>query len=80
MDAWTLPLIIPPGRTDNLITLLGLKEFRLFITLNSASLKKEVIVKRFTCSAIVVCFYDLKERLDPEMAITSHVASELTSE
>lgn len=50
------------------------------LTLNGALIKKDVIVKRLTDSAFVIYFYELKEYLDPEMTITSHMASELTSE
>lgn len=44
------------------------------MTLNGVALQKEVIVKRFTGSTIVVCFWDLKEHLDMKTAITSRAA------
>lgn len=60
MDAWTLPFIIPPGRTVTLTTLLELKELRPFLTLIGTSLKKEVIVNKVTGSAIVVSWGALR--------------------
>lgn len=48
MDAWTLSLIDTPGSTATLTTLFDWKKCTPFLTLNGASLKKEVIMKRFT--------------------------------
>ena len=45
---------MPPGRTLTLITISELKAKSPFLTLSGSFLKKDVIVKRFTGSAIVV--------------------------
>lgn len=54
-------LILTPGKTAMLITLLEMKELRHFLILSGAS--------------VFVYFWDLKESLAPEMALTSNLTS-----
>ena len=54
-----LSLIMPASRTPTLMILLKFNEFSQVFTLNDVPLKKDVIIKRFTDSVIVVFVCDL---------------------